>query len=290
MAIKKNILKIFVIFCVVIVLIYLCFIGYNNFSLCNKKSLANNIDISLQRAIDWVNTNKETILKENNIALIKMLNECQKIKPNPVFGEITNRFMKKPVRPECWKRLIDPNYSVNTVELNKTIKSEILDNQWCLYAVDAKQAEFDPKAAGLFEPDKWQHRKLTHQLDALIALQKYHDKNAEIEKLINHLCDRLCKRNFFSISVLDIYIQRVTFVLRAGYPEKIRQRWVERIINNQLDDGGWNDKWFIFISDSRRPNLSFDEPPSNQHATVQALTALYYIKYKYPQCCNLQSK
>jgi hypothetical protein len=62
----------------------------------------------------------------------------------------------------------------------------------------------------------------------------------------------------------------------------IRRRWVERIIANQMPDGGWNDRWFCFDS-GRRPVFGFARPPSDQHATIQAVMALYLVKYPYAE-------
>ena len=88
---------------------------------------------------------------------------------------------------------------------------------------------------------------------------------------------------------MDIYIQKVTFVLRAGHPEKIRRRWIERIIENQREDGGWNDRWFCFTS-GRRPVFKAPVPLSDQHATLQAITALYMVRYKYPEYYGLKKQ
>ena len=142
----------------------------------------------------------------------------------------------------------------------------------------------------MFDPQQWQRRQLTHQLNALVTLKKRSRKADEkLDELIEHLCERLSGELVFDIAVVDIYIQKVTFVLRAGFPKKIRVRWVERIIANQLPDGGWNDRWFCFTS-GRRPILGFAGPPSDQHATIQALTALYLVKYRYPEHFGLKVK
>ncbi len=144
------------------------------------------------------------------------------------------------------------------------------------------QANFNPQESGLFDPDRWQRRRLTHQLDALIKLRETKGQNEDLEKLIRHLSTRINRQLIFNSAVVDIYIQKVLFVLRTGSPEKLRRRWIEKVIANQLPDGGWNDKWFCFTS-RRRPTLDFKTPPSDQHATIQALTLLYLVKH-----CHLQ--
>jgi hypothetical protein len=85
---------------------------------------------------------------------------------------------------------------------------------------------------------------------------------------------------------VDIYIQKIAFVLYAGYPEKIRRRWVERVTANQRTDGGWNDRWLCFDS-RKRPVFSLKQSSSDQHATVQALWLLCQVKYRYPEYFGL---
>ncbi|MHC4156757.1 MAG: hypothetical protein ACYST6_17825 [Planctomycetota bacterium] len=140
----------------------------------------------------------------------------------------------------------------------------------------------------MFDPERWQQRKLTHQLDALLMLSKTTGPSEDLDKLIEHLCHRLSRQLTYDIAVVDIYIQKVTFILRAGFPQEIRRRWVERIIANQLPDGGWNDRWLCLTSDSNKPIFALHQPASDQHATLQALTMLYLVRYKYPEHFGLK--
>jgi hypothetical protein len=226
--------------------------------------------------------------QERNIALIKMLREIETLSPTPLISDIIGNFMATPTRPRCWKRLVDPNWPVDETELNITIKRESLDNKWVLYAIAPDKAKVTPKELGMFDRERWQQRKLTHQLDALLMLSKTTGPSEDLDKLIEHLCHRLSKQLTYDIAVVDIYIQKVTFILRAGFPQEIRRRWVERIIANQLPDGGWNDRWLCLTSDSNKPVLALHQPASDQHATLQALTMLYFVRYKYPEHFGLK--
>ncbi len=263
-------------------------LAYNNVSLASDEAFAKRLDAAIERCLNWTEAHRDVILKKKNIALIKMLTEIESLRATPIFSDIVSSFMAAPTRPRCWKRLVDPNWPVDEIELNIAIKKEYIDNKWVLYAMAPDKAKITPEEMDLFNPERWQGRKLTHQLDALITLRRTKGANKELDELIEHLCNRLSSELVFDVAVMDIYIQKVTFVLRAGFPEKIRRRWVERIIANQLDDGGWNDRWFWLTSDSRRPVFDFATPAGNQHATVQALAALYFVKYRYPECFGLK--
>jgi hypothetical protein len=260
----------------------------NNISFSADQDFQKRLDAAIEKSLTWTQNHRETILKKRNIALIKMLREIETLSPTPLISDITGNFMATPTRPRCWKRLIDPNWPVDETELNITIKRESLDNKWVLYAIAPDKAKVTPEELGMFDPERWQQRKLTHQLDALLMLSKTTGPSEDLDKLIEHLCHRLSKQLTYDIAVVDIYIQKVTFILRAGFPQEIRRRWVERIIANQLPDGGWNDRWLCLTSDSNKPIFALHQPASDQHATLQALTMLYLVRYKYPEHFGLK--
>jgi hypothetical protein len=258
---------------------------YDNVSLVSDETFARQIDAAIERGLVWTETNKYKILERRNIGLLKMLGEIDNLRPTPVFSDIVSRFMAAPSRPRCWKRLVDPNWPVDALELNETIKKEYLDNKWVLYAMAPDKAQITPGEMQLFEPRRWRGRELVHQLDALIILSKTKGSNQELDKLIERLSNRLSNELVFDIGLVDI--GKVVLLLKAGFPEKIRRRWVERIVAGQLPDGGWDGRLLFFTSDSR-PSLGFTAPPSNQHATIFALTALYMVKYQYPEHFGLK--
>ena len=177
---------------------------------------------------------------------------------------------------------MDPNWPIIEYELKLTFEKESIDNKWILYAIAPELIKATPEEMEMFAPEKWQRRQLTHQLYALTILKNNKGANKKLDKLIEHLCMRLSRELIFDAALVDIYIQKVAFILRAGFPEKIRRRWIERILDNQRTDGGWNDRWFCLQS-MRRPVFDMEQPASDQHATVQAVLALYLVRYQYPE-------
>jgi hypothetical protein len=222
---------------------------YDNVSLVSDETFAEQIDAAIEGGLAWTKTNKETILEKPNVGLQKMLKEIDSLKPTPLFSDIVSSFMAAPTRPRCWKRLVDPNWPVNEWELSETIEKEHRDNKWVLYAMAPDKADIKPDQMHLFDPQRWSGRQLVHQLDALIILTRSQGTNEELDKLIEHLADRLSSELIFDIGLVDI--GKVVLVLRAGFPEKIRRRWVERIVAGQMPDGGWDGSLLFFTSDSR---------------------------------------
>jgi len=264
-------------------LLYTGFLIYNNLSLYSDADFANRVDKAITDSENWIKEHRADILRWRNAALLRMLRECNDIKATPLFEDIVQSFVSAPQwhHSRCWVREVDPNWPIIEYELKITFEKESIDNKWILYAIAPELINTTPEEMEMFAPDKWQGRQLTHQLYALTILRDSKGANKELDKLIEHLCRRLSCELIFDAALVDIYIQKVVFILRAGFPEEIRRRWVERILDNQRTDGGWNDRWFCLQS-ARRP-LFGSEPESDQHATIQAALALYLVRYQYPE-------
>jgi hypothetical protein len=265
-------------------------IAYNNISLWSDATFAQRLDLAINKAGKWVQNNRGDILGARNAAIIAMLRECNDLKENKEFNNIVTSFLnnqsKHPSR--CMKREVDPNWPVIEWELNSTIDSATLDYKWIYYCIAPDKAKFDAEKSGLFDGQCWHRRYLSHQLFALTILRDRQGPNEQLNKLITELCERTKTDMTFCLPVVDIYFQRVAFVLRAGFPQQVRRRWIERIIAEQQFDGGWNDRWLCFTTPRRQLVFNFDEMPSDQHATVQAILALYLVKYRYPEQFGLK--
>ena len=281
----KKIRWAFLILLIFVVVFAVGMYGNNNISSMNDEEFARELDIALVNAISWFKIARDDIIKVGNVALIKMIQDANSIHAEPEFSSLVDDFLAKPSRPDCWKAMLDPKRSVSDYEINQTIAEEIIDARWALYAIAPDKAKLSEKQlAEFYDGDLWQGRQLTHQLFALSLLRERRPSDERIEPLIEHICDRLANELKYDMAVVDIYIQKNAFILKGGYPGKINRRWIERIIENQQDDGGWNDRWLCFRSytDTRRPVFT-SYPPSNHHATVQALWLLYQVKYRYPE-------
>ncbi len=257
---------------------------YNNVSLTDDTAFTADLDRAITRAYDWVKNHQSEL--EVNVALYRMLQDADQCHHDELFSDLVDRLLQKDLREyNCWKRLLDPDRVVSSFSLNQMVQLErnYIDNQWVLYALDPEKASVSGQARDdLFDTEKWNRRKLTHQLWALIHLRQFHGDEQRLDPIIKRLCDRLAEEEPFSLPVVDLYIQRPAFVLLAGHPDLVKRRWIERILAAQQPGGGWNDKWLCFNSDSRRPHFDL-KSTSNPHATVQALWLLWQVKYRYPE-------
>ena len=120
-------------------------IAFNSCSLWSDRKFSNKLDKAIEKAADWVHNNEAEILRVKNVALIKMLQDCDALYPAGNFAVICDKFMAAPAEPACWKALIDPNFPVQKWELNQTIKNESIDNKWILYAIAPDKADITPE-------------------------------------------------------------------------------------------------------------------------------------------------
>ena len=77
--------------------------------------------------------------------------------------------------------------------------------------------------------------------------------------------------------VVDHYVQKVLMLAESGATERIKPRWLRRVIDAQRADGGWDDfdKLLNFGTDEALGwsggSLRIRRPESNFHTTVQGL-------------------
>ena len=255
---------------------------YNNISLKSDQRFTGELNNATTQAMLWAIDNERNILGGIgyvNVSLLRMIQDCNKLKYTPTFNKIINKYMASNTKPDFKKAILDPDWPIDEGEINRVFKELVIDYQWETYVLSPEKVSADPEELDFFDPDRWQGRQLTHQLWGLILYRERNECGREVDVLIEHLCDRLSSELNTDVPVVDIYIQKVAFILKAGHPEKIKRRWIERIIENQNFDGGWDDKWLCFTS-TLRPR--FRRVKSNQHASIQALWVLYQIRYRYP--------
>ena len=261
--------------------VYYC---QNNVSLMTDGRFARRLDEAIIEATEWVRAHQDEITANRNLALIMMLQDCHALQPEPLFNRVVERVLAELEIDDNWRSVLQPDRVVNLRRLNERIPLEPLDNRWMLYAIAPRLAELtDEDMTGLYDPERWTGRKLTHQLIALTKLQQGSAASQSTEALIDRLCVRLTGQLRWNVAVVDLYIQKVAFVLWAGHGEMVNRRWVERVINKQDSDGGWNDRWCRVLRSRRKPVFDFADPTSDEHATIQALWLLYQVKYRYPE-------
>ena len=265
-------------------LIWVMLYCYNNVSMMDEEEFAQRVDEGIGRARQWVVDHRREIVKKKNVPLMRMLQYSDELQHDRLYEAIVDEFVLTPARASIQKRLVDPNHAIRSSQLNAIIRKSRIDVKWMLYALDPEMGELtEEELAGMWDGDRWVDRILTHQLWAFIHLPASGDPEGKREEMIEHLSRRIAGQLPYDVAVVDIYVQKIAFVMLAGYPELISVRWVERVLENQREDGGWNDRWLGFVGSRKKPYVDFKIPASDQHATIQGLWLLHMVKYKYPE-------
>src|SRR5581483_2049957 len=121
----------------------------------------------------------------------------------------------------------------------------------------------------------------THQLLSLILYRERGHNSPEVNSIINRVCEGIAGEEGWDIRVTDLYLQRVAFLLAAGRPDLVKRRWIERILANQKQDGGWAPSWHGFGQNLFEFHYQVDQ--ATPHASIQGIWVLYLLKYRYPQ-------
>ena len=132
----------------------------------------------------------------------------------------------------------------------------------------------------MFAPDNYRAGALTHQLLAVYLYRKLNGSNPELDRLIGHLSRNVAREEWIDFRVTDLYLQRVATLLACGYPNLVRRRWVERVIEAQEPDGGWLYRWHGWDPSPYRFGIPDDH--STSHPTAQGMWIVFMLKYQYP--------
>jgi hypothetical protein len=254
----------------------------NNISLSHpsRGTFAFQLDRATERGTNWLDAHSVAIMR--NAALVYMVVDMADMSGDVRLRRFVNGYLQNPFIPsDVWRRMVDAKAEIRSptrTELDRWAEYQ----RWMAYGVAPNLVQLaDTERADMFSTDKYIWGKRTHQLIALILYRKHGENSQIVHNLIDHLCEGIAFEANWDIRVTDLYLQRIAFLLAAGRPDLVKQRWVERILAGQEEDGGWKESWHGW-----GPGLfAFNVPdrwPSD-HATVQGMWIVYMLKYRYPE-------
>lgn len=161
--------------------------------------------------------------------------------------------------------------------------------RWFAYGVDPEGTPItDQDRASLWDAEQHQGVDLTHQLFAHYfyllaphAVAKPLHPDSERKKFMAQLALRIHQEATLDFRVSDLFLQRIATLLMIGRADLVEPRWVERVMTNQLADGGWRWSWKGW--GPGRWSIGSPNSPSHQHPTMQAAWLLTQIRHRYPQ-------
>jgi len=279
---KRRLFKFFACATAIVVLPLAWAVFNNNVSLTGKSSaeIEAELDTAIELGVKWIVEHREEFETENgNAALLFMIGDMNQPTAMPELEEIFAKHLTQRSATNFWRRILVPDAKTRILDQRQLAKY-VEYKRWAAYAIAADKIELSEEVYNnMMSPDKNAFRDLTHQLYAVDILRDRGSSAEGIDDLIDTLCHRITRECSIDFRVTDLYLQRVAFVLAADRPDLIKKRWIERILANQHENGGFLYSW---CGSSPNPLRFSGSKKPVAHATVQGIWLLYMIRHRSP--------
>jgi hypothetical protein len=249
------------------------------------------ISESHEKGINWLVNNREIILGNNNPMLWWFIKQSADItrdeRLHTLFSEYTRRYLD-PYPRNVWWHLFD-------IESKAPVDVRQLDylpdyNLYFIYGATCNSSlayeeiirrQNDPEFCGTYHP--FSPACVTHQLMGVRLAQRRRCLSPQIkQELVLALQDKIVKQLVWDPRVVDVYIQRVLMLAESGVAHKIKPVWIQRVLDAQSTDGGWDNFHIVFPVNRTQymgitDRLVIGEPKSDFHATAQGVYLLSLI-------------
>ncbi|MGA3315834.1 MAG: hypothetical protein ABSC64_05280 [Candidatus Korobacteraceae bacterium] len=258
----------------------------NNYSLrrSSRPALNAQLDRALDHATNWIKDNP--LISEKNPSMIYMIADMERMSHDPRLQVVLDDYQKHYlIYPAAridlvWFRLVVRNATVPVIQVPDQ-HGQMNEAAWDAYAIAPDKISLSPAdRASMFSPTKYSWGSRQHQILALVMYRDYNGGSPELNNTLNFLAEKIARDAHYDFRVTDSYIQRTAFVLAAGRPDLIRQRWLDRIFDSQNADGSYNACWYGWCRGVFEFRINSG---GDGHTTVQAAWALTMLKYRYPQ-------
>ena len=240
---------------------------------------------SFAAGVEWLESNRQDILSQDNVALWWMVQQSAERTRDPallsLFEDYRTRHLKR--SRNVWKALFYPGHWVPTgghyLEHLKDYQLQFVYAINCdpdLAAQSLVQAQLNADYCDQFP---FRPACATHQLIAFRFMQRAECGDAETtQAAIRKLQARLVRQLTWDPRVVDVYLQRVLMLVESGARESVKPVWLHRILDAQRSDGGWSPIDVPVSLGDGAVSLGFDArgltrkgPYSTFHTTAQGV-------------------
>jgi len=236
---------------------------------------------SLDNAVEWLYINQQSIMRDHNSALWWMLKEAADISGSNRLKEFyqkykSNHLDKMP--DNVWTPYFKPHYKPY---VPPDITEKLHDYQiFFIYGLSCdkylgeepvihKQLKSDFCRNHFFHP-----RCVTHQQMGVRLLQQRSCGNHD--QLSTKLLDIIDTEITWDFRVTDSYLQRALMLAEGGRIRTLKPIWQKRILDAQMQDGGWSDFFPLLSLGSKQIGFTSTLPAigpkrSDFHATAQGI-------------------
>jgi len=282
----KKIILIFILVLVIPVVIYGVLVWQNNRS--DSPPTQQEITASWERSILWLTENRQHVIQDRNPILWWMIGESAKLTDDSRLKSLLSEFRATMDPADPWQAFFEPDryWGINISEANISVLPDY--NQYFLFGLTcSKQLSTAPlieaqnKTNFCIKNHPISPACVTHQLMGFRFAQRVGcDRVAGLPEKVAVLQGNIVSQLIWDPRVVDVYLQRVLMLVDSGAAERVKSRWLQRIIAAQLADGSWSNLQPLLPIGGGR-YFGFDERligvgvvQGNLHATAQGLWLL----------------
>jgi hypothetical protein len=242
------------------------------------------LEAARERSIQWLISNREKILEDNNSMLWLMVQEAADISGDERLQGLFASYRQRHIETNpnsLWRPLFYPK---TWVPVRYQDIARFPDyNQYFIYAItcDRDLAKV-PAIAAQNTPEFCDRHPLrpacvTHQMMGLLLLKRSECGDMkQLDETIRTLQQRIRKQLIWDPRVVDVYMQRVLMLVQSGAGDLVKPVWLQRLLDAQQTDGGWSGFMPLvpvgkhrYIGISRLPGIGTLR--SNFHMTAQGV-------------------
>lgn len=254
---------------------------------------------SLESSLDWLAKHESELLDQANPMLWWMLYEAHTLTRDPRLQQLLDKYWQRfpRIREGVWAPLFgEPPRSYLAAY---SVQGLPYYNQHIIYGLNCaadiaeeiplvaqqNDADFCFQASYIYRP-----ACVTHQMMGIHFLQQQNcGLQQNIEQVTHSLQQSIASQLTWDFRVVDVYLQRVLMLLVSGAEDMLKPVWLQRVLQHQLDDGGWGGEAPIVSLGAR--SLQFtsrgiglvpgrEQMRSNYHATAQGVLILSYLSHQ----------
>lgn len=245
------------------------------------------IQLALNKSIEWVLTNQNELVKINNPALWWFLDESAILNSNSDLANLVSKYRntileKNSLWNGYWRNVKSFIYipgSLDHMEKYQKFFAYALTCNTELGDEQEIQNQFDSSFCG-WSP--YYSSCTTHQLMSIRLLQINGCGNQQKNQILSdELSNKIYEQMIWDPRVGDVYIQRVLMLVESGNRAKVKPIWIKHILAEQRDGGGWASFYRLFnITDNTEFGYGYKFPEVrssvdvNFHSTAQAIYLL----------------
>jgi len=251
---------------------------------------------SLQRSVQWLQANQDSVVSQTNPMLWWMLYEASDLHADPVLSELLQTYQQS--HPQIMQSAWSPLFAgqPRTYLDAYSVQGLPYYNQHFIYALNCASdiaqeiplVEQQNHAGFCFQPAYiYRPACITHQLMGVNFLKlKNCNLLPNIDQVIHALQQSIETQLFWDVRVVDVYLQRVLMLLISGAETQVRPVWIQQVLDHQLADGGWGadvpllnlgNRSIAFTGKGVGLRPAETQLTSNFHTTAQGVFILSYL-------------